>query len=141
MTQNAVVKELSGDGWATIEVRRVSACGHDCSQCGGGCAELAKSGPVTVLARNPVGARPGDRVVVESATKSILGFAAVVYLLPLVLFFAGYFIASALGCGEGTAIALGSACFAVSLAIAVLVDRRAAKHSRELFSIVSVLPG
>lgn len=141
MTQNAVVKELSGDGWATIEVRRVSACGHDCSQCGGGCAELTRSGPVTVLARNPVGARPGDRVVVESSSRSILGFAAVVYLLPLALFFAGYFLAGVLGAGEGLALALGGACFALSLAIAVFTDRRAAKRSRELFSIVSVLPG
>lgn len=140
MTQNAVVKELSGNGWATIEVRRVSACGHDCARCGGGCAELTRSGPVTVLARNPVGAQPGDRVVVESASRFILGFAAVVYLLPLALFFAGYAAARVLGAGEGAALALGGACFALSLAIAVLVDRRAAKKSRELFSIVSVLP-
>lgn len=139
MTQNAVVKELTGDGWAQIEVHRVSACGHDCSQCGGGCAELTRTGPVTVLARNPVGAQPGDRVVVESATKSILGFAAVVYLLPLVLFFAGYLIAHALGAGEGAALGGGGVCFALSLAIAVFTDRKAAKRSRELFSIVSVL--
>lgn len=139
MTQSAVVTKTAGDGWAEIEVRRVSACGHDCSQCGGGCAELTRSAPVTVLARNPVGAVPGDRVVVESSTKSILGFAAVVYLLPLALFFAGYLIALALGSGEGTALALGGGCFALSLAIAILVDRRAAKRSQELFSIVSVL--
>lgn len=141
MTQNATVKRLAGDGWAEIEVRRASACGHDCAQCAGGCSELTRSGPVCVLARNPVGARPGDRVVVESSTKSILGFAAVVYLLPLVFFFAGYFIARALGGGEGTSLVLGGACFFLSMAIAVWTDRRAAKRSRELFSIVSVLPG
>lgn len=140
MTQNAVVTKLAGDGWAEIEVHRVSACGHDCSRCGGGCAELTRTGPVTVLARNPVGAQLGDRVVVESATRSILGFAAVVYLLPLVLFFAGYFAACALGAGEGAAMAVGGGCFALSLAIAVFADRKAAKRSRELFSIVSVLP-
>lgn len=139
MTQNAVVTKLSGDGWAEIEVHRVSACGHDCSQCGGGCAELTRTGPVTVLARNPVGARPGDRVVVESSSKSILGIAALVYLLPLVLFFTGYFIAHALGAGEGAAIGTGGGCFALSLAISVLADRRAAKRRGEMFSIVSVL--
>lgn len=137
MTQYAVVKRLVADR-AEIEVRRVSACGHNCEECGGGCAELTKSGPVTVLAQNPVGARPGDRVVVESSTRSILGFAAVVYLLPLVLFFAGYFIARALGAAEGTAMVVGGACFSMSLTVAVLVDRRAAKRSRELFSIVSI---
>lgn len=140
MTQNAVVTKLVDGGWAQIEVRRVSACGHDCSQCGGGCAELTRTGPVTVLARNPVGAQPGDQVVVESATKSILGFAAVVYLLPLVLFFLGYGIVAALGAGEGAALGTGGVCFALSLTIAVLVDRRTAKRRGELFSIVSVLP-
>lgn len=139
MTQNAVVTKLAGDGWAQIEVHRVSACSHDCARCGGGCAELTRTGPVSVLARNPVGAQPGDRVVVESSSKSILGFAAVVYLLPLVLFFAGYFAACALGAGEGGAMAAGGGCFALSLAIAVFADRRAAKRRGELFSIVSVL--
>lgn len=139
MTQNAVVTKLTGDGWAEIEVHRVSACGHDCSQCGGGCAELTRTGPVTVLACNPVGAQPGDRVVVESSSKSILGFAALVYLLPLVLFFAGYFAARALGAEESAAIAAGGGCFALSLVIAVFADRRAAKRRGELFSIVSVL--
>lgn len=139
MTQNAVVTELTGEGWAQIEVHRFSACGHDCSQCGGGCAELTRTGPVRVLARNPVGAQPGDRVVVESASRSILGFAAVVYLLPLVLFFAGYLAAHALGAGEGAAIGTGGGCFALSLVIAVFVDRRAARRRGELFSIVSVL--
>ena len=139
MTQNAMVTKLTGDGWAQIEVHRVSACGHDCSRCGGGCAELTRTGPVTVLACNPVGAQPGDRVVVESSSKSILGFAAVVYLLPLVLFFAGYLTACALGAGESMAIAAGGGCFVLSLVIAVFADRKAAKRRGELFSIVSVL--
>lgn len=139
MTQNAKVKKLTGDGWAEIEVHRVSACGHDCSQCGGGCAELTRTGPVTVIARNPLNARPGDRVVVESSSARILSYAAVVYLLPLVLFFAGYAIAQSLGAGEGMSAAAGGGCFALSLAAAMLADRRAGKQ-RETFSIVSVLP-
>lgn len=140
MTQNAVVKKLDGEGWAQIEVRRQSACGHDCAHCGGGCAALTQGEPVTVLARNPVGARPGDRVVVESSTGTILGFAAVVYLLPLALFFAGCFLAIALGAGEGAAVGAGGVCFALALAAAVWIDRRAARHREELFSIVSILP-
>lgn len=140
MTQNATVKRVTGDGWAEIEVHRVSACAHNCAECGGGCAELTRTGPVTVLARNTLGARPGEQVVVESSTKSILGFAAVVYLLPLVLFFAGYLAASALGAGEGAALGTGGVCFLLAGVIAVAVDRRSQRRSRELFSIVSVLP-
>lgn len=139
MTQNAVVRRLVA-GQAEIEVRRVSACGHSCEECGGGCSELVRTGPVVVLADNPLNAQPGDKVVVESSTRSILGFAAVVYLLPLVLFFAGYFIAGALGAGEGAALAWGGGCFAASIAVAVLVDRRAKKTSGQRFSIVAIRP-
>lgn len=139
MTQNAVVRRLVGNQ-AEIEVHRASACGHDCEQCGGGCSVMVKSGPVVVLADNPLGARPGDRVVVESSAGSILGFAAVVYLLPLALFFAGYFIACALGAGEAAALGCGGACFVLSVVIAVAVDRRARGRRRELFSIVTITP-
>lgn len=139
MTQNAVVRRLVGNR-AEIEVRRVSACGHDCAQCGGGCSEMVKTGPVVVLADNPLCAQPGDRVVVESSSGSILGFAAVVYLLPLVLFFAGYFIACALGAGEAAALGCGGVCFVLSVVIAVAVDRRTRRRSRELFSIVAISP-
>lgn len=138
MTQNAVVKHLTGDGWAEIEVQRVSACGHDCSQCGGGCAELTRSGPVRALARNPLDAQPGDRVVVESSSARILGYAALVYLLPLALFFAGYCIACALGAAENIAILTGGGCFVLSMGLAVLGDRQAKKKSRETFTIVAV---
>lgn len=139
MTQHAVVRRLVGNQ-AEIEVRRVSACGHDCARCGGGCSEMVKTDPVVVLANNPLCARPGDRVVVESSTGSILGFAAVVYLLPLVLFFAGYFIACALGAGEAAALGCGGACFVLSVVIAVAVDRRTRSRRRELFSIVAISP-
>ena len=139
MTQNAVVRRLVA-GRAEIEVHRVSACGHNCAECGGGCSEMIKSGPMVVLADNPLHAQPGDRVVVESSTGSILGFAAVVYLLPLVLFFAGYFIAFALNAGEALALGCGGGCFVLSMVIAVAVDRRARRRRQELFSIVAISP-
>lgn len=56
------------------------------------------------------------------------------------LFFAGYLAASALGAGEGAALGTGGVCFLLAGVIAVAVDRRSQRRSRELFSIVSVLP-
>ena len=137
MTQTAVVTQLVGDK-ARIEVTRMSACAHNCAECGGGCSEMMKSGPVSVLACNPLGAKPGDRVVVASSTGSILGAAALVYLLPILFFFVGYFIAQALGAGEGACIGAGGGCFALALAVTVLVDRRVRRQNRELFSIVEI---
>lgn len=137
MTQTATVRKLIGDK-AQIEVRRVSACAHNCEQCAGGCGELTKTGPVVALANNPLGARPGDTVLVEASAKQVLGFAAVVYLLPLIFFFTGYFLFAALGAGEGGCIGAGGVCFAVSLAIIILVDRHARAHSGDMFSIVDI---
>ncbi|MCL2081588.1 MAG: SoxR reducing system RseC family protein [Oscillospiraceae bacterium] len=61
---------------------------------------------VRVRARGGEGAKPGDTVIIESAARRILGLAALVYLLPLVLFFAGYAV-SALTGGLGFALGIG----------------------------------
>ncbi|MFR3923106.1 MAG: SoxR reducing system RseC family protein [Dysosmobacter welbionis] len=45
-------------------------------------------------ASNPIGARPGQKVVVESSTKNMLRIVVLVYLIPVVLFLAGYVIMS-----------------------------------------------
>lgn len=137
MTQTAVVTQLEGNK-ARVEVKRVSACAHNCEQCGGGCSELTKSAPVSVLAKNPLGAKPGDKVVVASDTGSILGAAALVYLLPFALFFLGYFAAQAAGWGEGARIGTGGLCFGAALAAAILTDRHIKRRGRELFSIVEI---
>ena len=41
-------------------------------------------------AANPIGAQPGQKVVVESDTQKMLRIIALVYLTPVVLFLAGY---------------------------------------------------
>ncbi|MFR8332025.1 MAG: SoxR reducing system RseC family protein [Oscillospiraceae bacterium] len=81
MEQIVTVRALYDDGTAEIVCRRASACSGDCGHCGG-CTDAQ-----TVLARanNPIGAKPGDRVVVQSASSQVLGAAVVVYLLPLSL--------------------------------------------------------
>ena len=137
MTQTATVIELV-DGKARVQVKRISACAHNCDQCGGGCSEMMKSAPVSVLAQNPLGAKPGDKVVVASDTGSILGAAAMVYLLPIVLFFIGYFIGQGAGMIEGACIAVGGVCFALALILIVVMDRKMRKRSKEMFSIVEI---
>ena len=66
-------------------------------------------------------AQEGDWVYIESGSAAVLGAAVVVYLLPLLLFFAGYFCAAAL---HGKAIWFGAAGFAVGLLPAFWYDRR-----------------
>ena len=86
MTQQGTIKKLLPDGMAEIEVTRRSACGHDCAKCGG-CGGL-ETQTLYVTARNRAKADVGERVLIEGETGQVLGLAVLVYVLPIVLFFA-----------------------------------------------------
>lgn len=129
MEQIAKVTRVLNEQVAEISVQRKSACGHDCSQCGGGCSEMLVPTEVTAVATNPLHAQVGDMVRVESASGQILSIAAVVYLVPLVLFFGLYFLGQHLANTESIAVMLGILGFAVGIAIAVFVNG-IVKHRR-----------
>lgn len=138
MTQIATVKRLVGDNKAEVLVRRRSACGHDCASCGG-CGPEG-SAQVTAIADNELGACPGDTVRVGSDSGWVLGMAFVLYLVPFVLLFAGYFIASGpLKWDEGASVLVGMACLAVGFAANFLIDRRLREERPVRFRIVEVL--
>ena len=88
MQQQVQVSRVFPDGDCEVFVRRESACSGDCHKCSG-CGAQAQQ--VYVRARNTIGARPGDRVIVTSQTRQVLPAIFVVYILPLVLMLAGYF--------------------------------------------------
>ena len=124
MEQIVTVRALYPDGTAEVACRRASACGGDCGHCGG----CTNAQTVLVRAYNPIGAKPGDRVVVESASCQVLGAAAAVYLLPVLFLLGGYALAG----GPGGAIG-----FALGLAPAVWMDRRRRKGGRLLYTVSS----
>ena len=138
MVQTAKVTRLLPDGRAEVSVKRQSACGHDCSKCGGGCSELMVSSTVAVIAANSIGAQPGDMVTVESSTVGVLGAAVMVYLVPFLLFFVGYFVAAALGLPGGGSAGVGIAGFAVGILLAVLWDRRVRRQRAISFRITAI---
>ncbi|HBF14320.1 MAG TPA: hypothetical protein DDW30_01280 [Clostridiales bacterium] len=93
------VTETSGER-ATVEIRRASACEGCHKNAEGGCAVCGllggeKSRMLRAKVRNEIGARVGDTVRVESPDGKTLLWAAVVFLLPLVLTAAGFGIACA----------------------------------------------
>lgn len=105
MTQIATVEKILPGGFVEISVPRKSACGHDCEECAG-CGMTGAA--IHARAKDPVGVRPGQKVVVESATRKILGVVALVYLrrwwAPV-----GYFLSGGTGGGPVRyAIAIGS---------------------------------
>jgi len=132
MTQIATVEKILPGGKAEISVPRKSACGHDCEECAG-CGVSGAS--VRAVARNDVGAAVGQKVVVESSTKHLLGVMSLVYLLPIVLFLLGYFATGSLS-SEGLRYAIAIAAFVIGIIPAIICDRRTKKSGALTFTIV-----
>lgn len=86
---------------AQIEIKRKSSCSSDCSKCGG-CAHPDQI--MLVEAKNTCDAKIGENVILHAQTGGILSIAALVYVMPIILLFVGYFIMPG---GEGAKI-LGS---------------------------------
>lgn len=129
MEQIVYVREVYPDGTARVVHRRQSACSGDCHQCAGcGAAEET----LTLLARNPVGAGPGDRVTIRSDTGPVLRAAAVLYGLPVALFFLGYGLGKALW-ELGAAVGCGA--FLLGLAGAVCYDRLVERKKKTVYTI------
>ena len=131
MTQIATVEKILPGGFVEISVPRKSACGHDCEECAG-CGMTGAS--VYAEARDPVGVRPGDKVVVESSTRAILAVTWLVYMLPVVFFLLGYFLSEGLAEGVRYAIAIGAA--ALAFLPSVAYDRHAKKTEALTYTVV-----
>ena len=140
MIQTAKVTKILDNGTAEVSVKRQSACGHDCSKCGGGCSELMVSSTVSVVAANPGRAMPGDMVRVESSTGGVLKAAVVVYLVPFILFFLGYFICAAARRSSGVSAAVGGIGFSIGVLLAVLLDRQVRRDRSITFCITAINP-
>ncbi|MBQ3192288.1 MAG: SoxR reducing system RseC family protein [Oscillospiraceae bacterium] len=131
MEQLVRVKETHNDGTATVLLVRESACSGDCHKCSG-CGAAKET--MLFEAANPIGARRGDIVKVESATGPVMKAAVVLYVIPLVLFFLGYY----LGTLPGNFGALGGCLgFALGVALVIVYDRVVVKKSNLGYTITA----
>lgn len=124
MRQSAQVIQITPNGYAQVKVRRASACAsaHNCGSCDH-CSMMENAPEIIVNAVNSCNAQVGDTVMVESETGKVLGAAALLYLLPVILFFAGYVLGNSLGWAESGAIIMGGVGFALGLFGAWCLDR------------------
>lgn len=98
------------------------------------------SSTVAVIAANPGpghARRHGDGGVLH---QRVLGAAVIVYLVPFLLFFAGYFLCAAFRLSSGVSAAVGVAGFALGLLLAVLWDRRVRRQQAISFCITAIAP-
>ena len=130
MEQVVRVRELLPNGMALVVRTRESACSGECHKCAG-CG--SKEQIMLLQAVNAIGAKVGDAVILRSESKPVLKAAAVVYLIPLILFFIGYAAGQQLW-QQGSL--LGCAGFAAGLVLATRYDRRVGKKNETVYTIV-----
>ncbi len=135
MQQTVRVTKLLEAGYAEVFFERQSACSGDCHKCGG-CGAVKEK--LFVRAKNQIGAQPGDQVIVESDTKSVMISIFLVYLLPVVLFFAGYALGSALNFMSGL---MGGIGFFLGIIPILLRNRYVTQKEECAFRITAFVQG
>ena len=134
MTQDAVVTRTFQNSLAEVAVKRSTACGSNC----GNCESCVFQNELKVTADNRIGARPGQKVVIESKSSKVYKAILMVYIMPIVLFLLGYAIAAAFVAGEGVCIAVSFTALAVSAALLVLWYRKRGNKDKISFAIISI---
>ena len=123
MEQIVRVREAHSDGTATVFLQRESACSGDCHKCAG-CGAARET--MIFEAKNPIGAQRGDLVIIESGTAPVMKAVGIFYLLPLVLFFAGYLLGSLWNLG----VLIGCLGFVGAIGLSVVYDRKIARKEQ-----------
>lgn len=137
MKQYGTVVELT-QGKATLQIPRSTACGDKCGSCSSHC----KQEKIEIDVKNRLNAVVGDRVEVESETKTILGAAFLVYIVPVVMLFVGMIVANMIANSMGillnefVSLLIGVVFMAVSFLGIRLYDRQHSKKQIEIFTMI-----
>lgn len=134
MRQKGTVTEVFPDrGIARIRVLRSAMCdGCENRADGKNCAcslMVAKAKEMTVDAANPLFAKPGDSVEIETETGTVLSYAAVVFLLPILGAVLFYQLGAQLFFASDWPWAFALAGFVLSFLPAVFLDRANRKRA------------
>ena len=132
MTQDAIVTKLLPNDMAEVAVARTTACGGNCASC----ESCMFQNELKAVARNPIGAQPGQRVVIASKSSKVFGAILLVYVMPLALLVAAYVLAHLAGAGEGLCIAASFLGLLLGAAIIVLSQRLKKNKNAITFEII-----
>lgn len=122
MLQKGTVLKTKGRK-AQVEVCSRDAC-KNCSGCLGGQREH------TLWAANPLGAQEGEEVWVELSSGLLLGGAALLYLLPLVLLLLGYAAGASLFQTQAAALGCAALGFVIAIFIGSFCNRQLERRGR-----------
>ena len=94
MREVGQVTELSGS-MAKVNVKRRSSC-ENCGACGMGARP-----EMSFMLNNDIGAKVGDRVVIEMHSKALFKAAFLVYTIPLAALIIGFLLGQSIGKTQG----------------------------------------
>lgn len=128
MREEGFVKTVSGEMCEVI-IKRKTACGENCASCKGGC-EVKNQ---VCISQNVIGAKTGDRVLIEMDSARVLKSAFLVYILPILAFLTAFTVASENGGGNFVSAVWG---LAGALLVFVCVGVYSARHKKDYLSRV-----
>lgn len=136
MLQTATIISTK-DNIAVIEVSRKAMCdGCHKSGCdGGGCPMsglFSAGGKMTANAVNKIGAKPGDTVAVETSDKEVLSLAVLIFMVPIILGWLFYSIASFLGASAALCTVFAVIGFAAVFPFLRIAEKRRRKRLPKL---------
>jgi sigma-E factor negative regulatory protein RseC len=129
MEQKVRVVKCNADGTAQVSLVRESACSGDCHKCSG-CGAAKQT--MFLTAQNPIGAEVGAVVMIQSESAPVLKAAAMLYMLPLGLFFLGYILGDEIWHLGGL---VGGLAFGLGVAGAVAYDRLVMRKKHTVYTI------
>ena len=133
MTQDAIVFKCLDGEMAEVVVTRATACGSNC----GNCEACVFQNELKTVARNLIGAKPGQKVLIESKSSRVYGAILLVYIVPIVLAVIGCFSAYAAGASEGISVLCTFTGFILGAAIVVISQKLRKDRESITFDIIS----
>lgn len=134
MTQDAIVYRCLDKERAEVVVTRATACGSNCASC----EACVFQNELKTVARNLVGARPGQKVLIESKSTRVYGAIMLVYIVPILLAVLGCFLAYGAGASEGVCVLCTFLGFILGAVITVVTQRMKKDKNPISFDIISI---
>ena len=132
MTQDAVVFRCLDNERAEVVVTRATACGANCESC----EACVYQNELKTVARNLIGARPGQKVLIESKSSKVYGAILLVYIVPILLAVLGCFAAYAMGASEGICVLCTFLGFLMGAVVTVVTQRLMRDRNPITFDII-----